>query len=65
MSNLRRGKLRRAFAAVLSAVLVGVVGISAIPLETAQAAGVVVERHQSYGAAAVPPRGRVGGSRAD
>jgi hypothetical protein len=58
MSNLRSGKIRRAFAALVSAVLVGVVGISAIPTETAQAAGVVVERHQAFGTASMPARER-------
>jgi hypothetical protein len=57
MSDLRRGKIRRALGAVLSAVLVGVVGISVVPTETAQAAGVVVERHQPFGSSA-PARER-------
>jgi hypothetical protein len=44
-------KVRVAAAATLSAVLVGIVGVGAIAPETAQAAGVVVDRHQPYGAA--------------
>jgi hypothetical protein len=58
MTYLRRGRIRRVCAAALSAVMVGVVGISAIPSGTAQAAGVVVERHQPFGTPSTPPRER-------
>jgi len=51
--------LRRGVAALLSAAVVGVVGVGAIAPETARAAGVVVERQQAYVAAeALPGRQR-------
>ena len=43
------GRVRQGVAAVLSAAVVGVVGVGAIAPETAQAAGVVVQRQQAYG----------------
>ncbi len=53
------GRVRRVVAAVLSAAVVGVIGVGAIAPETAQAAGVVVDRQQAYGVAqAVPSRER-------
>ena len=44
---------------MLSAVVVGIVGVGAIAPETAQAAGVVVDRQRAYGAEqALPSRER-------
>ncbi|MCW2848868.1 MAG: hypothetical protein JWR90_2842 [Marmoricola sp.] len=48
--NENWNRVRAVAAAALSAVLVGVVGVSVLPTETASAAGVVVERQQPFGA---------------
>jgi hypothetical protein len=56
--NRRWTGIRAGAAAVLSAAIVGIVGVAAIPAETAQAAGVVVERHPPYGQATGPARDR-------
>jgi hypothetical protein len=51
------GRIPRIISAALSAALIGIVGVSAIAPETAQAAGVVVE-HRTWGSSttATPSR---------
>ena len=47
--RMRLARLKRALAALVTALAVGVLGVSIVAPETAQAAGVVVE-HRTYGA---------------
>jgi hypothetical protein len=58
MTQIRKHtRIRRIAAAGLSAVVIGIGGVGVLTPETAQAAGVVVDRHQAYGATTtkVPP----------
>jgi hypothetical protein len=58
MTQMRKHpRFRRCAAAVLSAAMVGIGGVGLLTPETAQAAGVVLDRHPSYGTSTmkVPP----------